>query len=132
MEDSADTDTGSGRTSGQRMSLTRSDILQLISPNRQRADTTAATASTSSTGSTIPIEDGDNEVLSVVEGHSLEDSILQTVITQLGSQVCVHSSFIYSRTLAKVAVSLLYVYVFSVDPSRHTDLVSNRVPVVKC
>ena len=129
MEDSADTDTGSGRTSGQRMSLTRSDVLQLISPNRQRADTTAATASTSST---IPIEDGDNEVLSVVEGQPLEDSILQTVVTQLGSQVCVHSSFIYSRTLAKVAVSLLYVYVFSVDPSSHTDLVSNRVPVVKC
>ena len=129
MEDSADTDTGSGRTSGQRMSLTRSDILQLISPNRQRADTTVATASTSST---IPIEDGDNEVLSVVEGQPLEDSILQTVVTQLGSQVCVHSSFIYSRTLAKVAVSLLYVYVFSVDPSSHTDLVSNRVPVVKC
>ena len=129
MEDSADTDTGSGHTSGQRMSLTRSDVLQLISPNRQRADTTAATASTSST---IPIEDGDNEVLSVVEGHSLEDSILQTVVTQLGSQVCVHSSFIYSRTLAKVAVSLLYVYVFSVDPSSHTDLISNRVPVVKC
>ena len=46
MEDFADTDTGSGRTSGQRMSLTRSDILQLISPNRQRADSTAATAST--------------------------------------------------------------------------------------
>ena len=129
MEDSADTDTGSGHTSGQRMSLTRSDILQLISPNRQRADTTVATASTSST---IPIEDGDNEVLSVVEGQPLEDSILQTVVTQLGSQVCVHSSFIYSRTLAKVAVSLLYVYVFSVDPSSHTDLVSNRVPVVKC
>ena len=129
MEDSADTDTGSGRTSGQRMSLTRSDILQLISPNRQRADTTVATASTSST---IPIEDGDNEVLSVVEGQPLEDSILQTVVTQLGSQVCVHSSFIYSRTLAKVAVSLLYVYVFSVDPSSHTDLISNRVPVVKC
>ena len=129
VEDSADTDTGSGHTSGQRMSLTRSDILQLISPNRQRADTTVATASTSST---IPIEDGDNEVLSVVEGQPLEDSILQTVVTQLGSQVCVHSSFIYSRTLAKVAVSLLYVYVFSVDPSSHTDLISNRVPVVKC
>ena len=129
MEDSADIDNGSGRTSGQRMSLTRSDILQLISPNRQRADTTAATASTSST---IPIEDGDNEVLSVVEGHSLEDSILQTVVTQLGSQVCVHFSFIYSRALANVAVSLLYVYVFSVDPSSHTDLISNRVPVVKC